>query len=341
MTNSFYLHVRQVPLALLYVCTFAVALLLGSCQSKNSKKVDDTGSIDPQDSVRSTILFDADSAYRYIAHQVSFGPRVPGTEAWQKCSDWLQAQLEQSGAKVILQKTQVKSFDGKMLPCHNIIGVYNEAATRRILLAAHWDSRPFADQDSNTANHNKPISGADDGASGVGVLLELARQWGLVSPAIGIDIVLFDVEDYGSSNEENSWCLGSDYWAKNPHTKDYKAEYGILLDMVGAKEAKFYWEGFSCDYAPMVVSKIWDKAASLGYGKYFVHASGGYLTDDHVPVQRHRNIRIANIVNYDPGREKGFGHYWHTMNDNMDIIDRQTLEAVGKTVKAIIDEEKQ
>ncbi len=333
-------HRKQIKQCLLVGLTGLLGLQMVACAGKTQSS-DGQDSVVQQriDSLRTSISFDADSAYSYVAQQVSFGARVPGSEAWQACSRWIEDRLRAFGAEVSLQETRVRTFDGKELPCRNIVASFNPEASRRVLLGAHWDSRPFADQDPSEANRSKPVSGADDGASGVGVLLELARQWGRQKPLLGIDIVLFDVEDYGSSNDDESWCLGSTYWAKNPHKPNYSAEYGILLDMVGAKGAKFYQEGFSRDFAPLVVAKIWDKAASLGYGELFVQAGGSYLTDDHLPIQRHRAIRMANIVNYDPARTKGFGDHWHTANDNMEVIDKATLEAVGKTVMAVIDDE--
>lgn len=291
--------------------------------------------------------FNADSAYQYTANQVAFGPRVPNTRAHKECGDYLISELKRFGAKVFVQETILEAYDGTKLEARNIIGSYDPDNKKRILLFAHWDSRPFADEDPDKANHYTPIDGADDGAGSVGALLEIARQIQALSPSVGIDIIFFDAEDYGvhSMDRErrykpDSWCLGSQFWAKNPHVPNYTARYGILLDMVGHKDAVFYKEQFSMEYAASVVEKIWTKGRDLGYGKYFINAKGSSLIDDHVYVTQGRRIPCANIVYHDPNTAKGFGEHWHTLNDTMDNIDRATLKAAGQTVLEVIYNEK-
>lgn len=289
-----------------------------------------------------TPVFDADSAYAYVAEQVAFGPRVPNSEAHKKCASYLATELERHGATFYLQEAMLTAYNGDKLQAVNIIGSFNPDQTRRVLLFAHWDSRPYADHDDDEANHHKPIDGADDGGSGVGVLLEVARQLGQKAPSIGIDIIFFDAEDYGTPEfvreyTPDSWCLGSQYWAKKPHVPNYKAEYGILLDMVGSKGATFYKELTSMKYAARYVEKVWATARDLGYGKYFVNAKGSAITDDHQYVIEGRQIPCLDIINIDPDNKKnGFGVYWHTVNDKMDIIDKHTLKAVGQTVLTVI-----
>lgn len=292
-------------------------------------------------------VFDADSAFYYTANQVAFGPRVPNTEAHKGCGDYLISELNRFGAKVFVQEALLEAYDGTKLEARNIIGSYDTENKKRILLFAHWDSRPFADEDPDKANHYTPIDGADDGAASVGALLEIARQLNQLKPSVGIDIIFFDAEDYGvheadkkNSYKADSWCLGSQFWAKNPHIPNYSAQYGILFDMIGHKDAVFYKEMFSVDYAAPVVEKIWDKARSLGYGSYFINAKGGYITDDHEYVIKGRKIPCVNIINYDPNKAQGFGEHWHTLNDNIDIIDRASLKAAGQTVLEVIYSEK-
>lgn len=286
-------------------------------------------------------LFDADSAYRFVENQVKFGPRVPNSSAHNACGDYLVAELGRFGAKVHQQSMTVMAYDGTPLSARNIIGVYNPEAQKRILLFAHWDSRPYADQDPNPTKRKTPIDGADDGASGVGVLLEIARQLHQKTPKIGIDIIFFDAEDYGipefvQEYKSDTWCLGSQFWAKNPHVPNYKADFGILLDMVGSKGAAFYKEYTSMRYAARYVDLVWNTARNLGYGKYFINADGGAITDDHYYVIIGRNIPCLDIINFDPDTDSGFGHYWHTVNDNLQVIDRETLKAVGQTVMEVI-----
>ncbi len=285
--------------------------------------------------------FDADSAWVFVENQVKFGPRVPNSEAHVACGNYLTSELKRFGAQVYEQEATLTAYNGTQLKAKNIIGSYNPENSKRVLLFAHWDSRPYADHDKDPANHKKPIDGADDGASGVGVLLEMARQFSIKSPAIGIDIIFFDAEDYGTPEfvkeyKENTWCLGAQFWAKNPHVKGYKADFGILLDMVGAKNASFFKEATSMRYAPQIVEEVWSTARDLGYGKFFINAEGGAITDDHQYVILGRNIPCIDIIYTDPESDNGFGPHWHTQNDTMDNIDRETLKAVGQTVLQVV-----
>ena len=288
--------------------------------------------------------FNADSAYAYIDRQVAFGYRVPNMPGHKACGDYLAAELKRFGAQVYEQEMTLTAYDGTKLDCRNIIGSFNPEQEKRILLFAHWDTRPYSDEDPNPANYRKPIDGADDGASGVGVLLEIARQIGMKTPNIGIDIAFFDAEDYGvpefakeqQGNTSDTWCLGSRFWGRNPHKPGYKAQFGILLDMVGARDAVFYKEYISMRYAARYVDEVWEKARNLGYGKYFINANGGAITDDHEAVIEETGIPCLDIINYDPNTEEGFRAHWHTQNDNMNVIDRDVLKAVGQTVIEII-----
>jgi Zn-dependent M28 family amino/carboxypeptidase len=285
--------------------------------------------------------FDADSAWVFVENQVKFGPRVPNSEAHVACGNYLTSELKRFGAQVYEQEATLIAYNGTQLKAKNIIGSYNPENSKRVLLFAHWDSRPYADHDKDPANHKKPIDGADDGASGVGVLLEMARQFSIKSPAIGIDIIFFDAEDYGTPEfvkeyKENTCCLGAQFWAKNPHVKGYKADFGILLDMVGAKNASFFKEATSMRYAPQIVEEVWSTARDLGYGKFFINAEGGAITDDHQYVILGRNIPCIDIIYTDPESDNGFGPHWHTQNDTMDNIDRETLKAVGQTVLQVV-----
>lgn len=284
--------------------------------------------------------FNADSAYAFTKKQVDFGPRVPNTEAHKACGDYLISELKRFGAEMHVQEMNLKAYNGEYLQSRNIIGSYNKDNPKRILLFAHWDTRPYADHDPDVNRQNTPIDGADDGASGVGVLLEMARQFRMKDPGIGIDIIFFDSEDYGPpATLENRtpgdwWALGAQFWAKNPHVPNYKAEYGILLDMVGARDATFFKEGFSVRYASRIVERVWNKARDLGYGRFFINADGGSITDDHQYVIEGRGIPCIDIINLNPDSKlgHGFGDYWHTHADNMDNIDTKTLKAVGQTV---------
>ncbi len=293
--------------------------------------------------------FNADSAFVFIEKQIAFGPRVPNSAAHSQCADYLVATLQKLGASTQVQNFEAKSFDNKTWQGKNIIGSINPEASKRILLAAHWDSRRFSDKEKDTTLHNKPIDAADDGASGVAVILEILRtiQNAPEKPAVGIDVIFFDLEDDGtpegksSENEgEGFWCLGSKYWSKNKHQANYSAYFGILLDMVGAKGATFYKEPFSLEFAEGVVNEVWQTAQRLGYGNYFINQrakmqSGGIM-DDHFYVNRDAKIPMIDIINYD----NSFAPHHHTQADNINIIDKNTLKAVGQTVLQVIYQQK-
>ena len=229
--------------------------------------------------------FNSDSAYFFVERQVSFGPRVISSKAWDKCSKYLTKKLESYGAKVIVQQAPVTTYDQKKHTLRNIIGSYSPEKNNRIALFAHWDSRHVADYD--TINTSQPILGANDGGSGVGVLLEIARNINLKNPKIGVDIIFFDAEDYGQPENSkfptmnDSWCLGSQYWSKNPHKQNYFAKYGILLDMVGGKDAEFWQEGISSYYASNIIKKVWDIAHDIGYSNFFIYKKSPQIMDDH------------------------------------------------------------
>ena len=287
--------------------------------------------------------FDADSAYLYVQQQVDFGPRFPNNEAHGKCAQFLEGKLSDLGLRTITQIGTATTFNNKTITIKNIIGAYNPEAKKRILLFAHWDSRPFADQDSK--NMTKPILGANDGASGVGILIEVARQLTIVKPKIGVDIIFFDAEDYGqpasmNANVSQTYCLGSQYWAKNLHKDNYTAEYGILLDMVGNSNPYFTQESISMNYAPQIVQKVWNNAAALGYNQNFVNQRTAFVgTDDHQFVNAIAGIPSIDIIHFD--RSSGnFHQSWHTHKDNMDVIDKTSLAMVGEVLLETIYQEK-
>jgi glutaminyl-peptide cyclotransferase len=282
--------------------------------------------------------FYEDTAFAFVEKQVNFGPRVPNTDAHRACREWLVATLRSFGADVIEQEFKAKAYTGETLDAVNIIAQFNPKIKKRVLLAAHWDTRHIADSPLSGERRDEPILGADDGGSGVAVLLEVARQLQANPIDMGVDIVLFDAEDYGESNSDNgeSFALGSQHWSRNLHTSGYRPKYGILLDMVGARGARFAREQFSVQFAPNIVNKVWKLAQGMGYGNYFVDESGGYVTDDHYFVNTIARIPMIDIINRPIGTETGFGHYWHTHDDNLDIIDKRTLRAVGQVILAVV-----
>lgn len=312
-----------------------------SCGGRKASSVNQQAKVE-------TPEFCADSAYSYIKAQTDFGPRVPNTKAHDDCAIWLAAKLSHNGAdKVYLQNFDAKTFDGNTLKCTNIIGCFNPESSARVILCSHWDSRPWADNDPDPANRAKPVDAANDGASGVAVILEIARQMKKQAPEIGVDCIFLDAEDWGpgesyqGNDSEKWWGLGTQYWARNPHVQGYRARYAILLDMVGGKGAKFSREGYSVMYGKHVVDKVWGAAGRLGFGSLFLPVDGGYVTDDHFYINRIARIPSIDIVPYLPNcKESSFGPTWHTTKDNIDNIDKNVLEAVGKTLIEVIYNEK-
>lgn len=284
--------------------------------------------------------FNADSAYRFVEQQVAFGPRVCNSDAHTKCGNYLANAFRGLTDEVQEQTASVRNWDGKMLKIRNIIASINPKATKRILICSHWDSRPYADNDPDPANHNKAIDAADDGASGVAVMLEMARAMQANKPSVGVDFICLDAEDLGKSDQGgDTYCLGSQYWGKHPHKPGYKADYGVLLDMVGGFNARFIWEGFSMKYAEPVLRKVWDQGVQLGHTNYFYYFQGGYITDDHKYINELTGIPTIDIIHYTESTETRFPAHWHTVQDKMGVIDRNTLKAVGQTLLEVIYKE--
>ncbi|QHS61771.1 M28 family peptidase [Chitinophaga agri] len=318
------------------VLSFAtgVALCMSACQQPTKTNQPEESNT-PQVTLQqvNVPVFQTDSAYDYTAKQVSFGPRIPKTPAQEKCATWLISKLKPLADTLYVQRTTVTAPKNAQLPCINIIASFNPQATQRILLLAHWDTRPHADQDA--FDRTKQLDGADDGASGVAVLLEVARQLHAQKPTAGIDILLTDVEDSGVSEDENSYALGTQYWARNPHVSGYKANYGILLDMVGGRASQFFMEGGSQQYAYGPMKMFWDVANRLGYSDYFRYENiGAAITDDHVYVNTIAKIPTFDLIALQ--QNGNFVPHWHTSNDNMAVIDKRTLQVVGQTLLEVI-----
>lgn len=289
--------------------------------------------------------FNADSAWTFCDKQCSFGPRIMNSEAHEQCKDWIVAKFKEYGCEVIEQKADLKGYDGTILKATNIIARTSSDNTKpHILLCAHWDSRPWADNDPDSTNWRKPVLAANDGASGVAVMLEIARLIQADTTLnVAVDFICFDAEDWGTpqwlnQSEEDSWALGSHYWAKNKtYDMNYAFSFGILLDMVGGKNAKFYQEGVSKHFAQSIVDKVWNAARVAGYSDYFPNEEGGMVNDDHVPVNQFAKIPTVDIIPYFPNDSRSsFGPTWHTLEDNMQNIDKNTLKAVGQTVIQVL-----
>lgn len=274
-------------------------------------------------------LFSPDSAYSFIDRQVSFGPRVPGSQAHAECADWLEAKLRSYADSVIIQRATLTAFDGTPLPMRNIFAQFNPDAPDRTLLLAHWDCRPWADNDPDPAKQSLPVDGANDGASGVGVLMEIARLLKAYPSDRGIDILFVDAEDWGSDGDDESWALGTKYFAQHPPVAGYRPARAVLLDMVGGENTRFHREYFSQQYAAPLLDEVWQAAGRAGCSSIFVNQPGAAVTDDHLELIK-AGIPAIDIIG--SGESGGFPPTWHTADDNMSHISRATLDAVGKTI---------
>lgn len=320
----------------------AVSSGMFSCQpdktvSENNSTTDNTVNTPKVENKPKVIApdFNADSAYQYVKVQADLGPRTPGSKAHDKAVAYYEKFFKSLGADVKVQGGNMNTYDGKQWRVDNVIATFNPQAKNRVLLTAHYDSRPFADKDPVVANREKPCPGVNDGASGVGVLMEIARMVKNKPTTVGIDIILFDLEDYGDNGDQYSWCLGSAYWAQNMHKANYKAKYAILLDMVGAKDAIFPREAVSVFFANDVVNKIWNAAERLGYSNYFIYDESGEMTDDHVPINKIAGIPAVDILHYNHITNEFF-EFHHTTKDDITTIDKKTLKAVGQTLADVI-----
>ena len=319
-------------MTLLYIM---LAALMTACGNTNATST--TEATNDSTAATSTtagkVQFDGNAALNLAQQQCAFGPRVPGTPAHAKCAEWLTTTLKASCDTVMVQTGTVQTAKSGPMGIKNIIGIINPDASQRLLLLAHWDTRPWADNDPDAANHNKPVMGANDGASGVAVLLQLAHQLKQAGTTLGIDIVLVDVEDMGENDNEDSWGLGTQFWAEHPHKTSYKPLFGILLDMVGASDATFTREYYSTQYAGGFVDLVWNCAA----GNHFINAQGGAVTDDHIFVNR-AGIPCVDIIDLRSDSDTGFCPEWHTIHDTMDAINPATLTEVGQTLLNVIAE---
>jgi len=280
--------------------------------------------------------FDSELAYAHVEKQLSFGTRVPGSSNHKATKDWIVETMKSYGWSVEEEHFQAIVYTGEELPGTNIISRYKPKASTRILLAAHYDTRHVADKEKeNPGRKGEPIMGADDGASGVAVLMSMAKTIAGSGLEIGVDIVFFDLEDYGEpgvNNNKESWAIGSAHWAQNVD-RSYSPKHALLLDMVGAKEATFPRESFSQSINSDLVDQVWKLAQNMGHGNYFINENRGIVIDDHISVHKYSGIKMIDIVNKKVG---AFGHYHHTHQDDIEIIDKSTMQAVGQVAMAVI-----
>jgi len=306
-------------------------MLFTGCSNENGNR------LNFEEKGRNVPSFNADSAYQFVEKQISFGPRNPNSEGHEATKNYLLKKLKKYAGdqRVFAQDFTHVGYNSDTLELTNIIAAFNTESSDRIMLCAHWDTRPRADKDS--VRKDQPIPGADDGASGVAVLLEVARLLSNELPNVGVDIILFDGEDYGKEGDTDQYFLGSRYWAENPPVPGYRPRFGILLDIVGGDGAKFPKELNSMKFAPALVNEIWTIGEEKGFEEFFIDREGAAISDDHVIINRELGLPIINVIRHDPDAEElKFAPYWHTHRDNMDIISKETINAVGTVITELI-----
>lgn len=272
--------------------------------------------------------FDAERAFGFLETQVNLGPRIPGSEGSVKCADFMAGRLRNAGAQVVKQPFPFSNpLTGETVTAVNVIGSFG-SQKHRILLCAHFDTRPWADEDPDPSKQRLPVPGANDGASGVAVLLELAEQFKIYPPPLGVDVVFFDAEDSGVEGMNDTWCQGSRYFVRNPVVPNMP-EYAVLLDMIGDRDLRIPIEGFSNHYAPKLVDKIWKRAEMLGLAP-FTRQTGGYVVDDHLELMK-AGIRAVDMIDFDYP-------YWHTVEDLPDKCSAESLAASGELLLSLIYE---
>jgi hypothetical protein len=273
--------------------------------------------------------FDGQAAFRYAATQVAFGPRVPGSEAWRNAGDWIVAQMRQRADTVIEQRWTHKLTTGGSIPMRNILARYRPKATERILYLTHWDSRPIADGETDSAKRKLPIPGADDGASGVGLFVALGDVLKKTPPNVGVDLLFVDGEDYGNFGKDTADVLiGSRYFAQHLPSDDYHPIFGVLWDMIAQKDLLIYQERNSLEGAPEVVSRVWQMASDRGHGDVFIAEPKYAITDDHMPLMA-AGLRVVDVIDLD------YQHH-HKLSDTMDKLSVKSFDVVGDVAMGLI-----
>lgn len=298
----------------------------------------------PGASARPRTAFDGAAALRYTRDQLAFGPRVPGTSGAANAGDWIVRMMRQRTDTVIEQRFTHRTVEGRDLPMRNILARIRPEATQRVLYVTHWDTRPYADYDPVLGNRNTPIPGANDGAAGVGLFIALADALKKTPPSVGVDLLFVDGEDYGRSFDRpfKDVLIGSRYFAEHLPTPDYRPLYGVLWDMIADKDLDILQEPYSVMHAPEVVRRVWQKAADLGYAKYFLPRTGVEVVDDHVPLNE-KGLRVIDVIDYQYGPPGPNGEarpsYHHTLQDTIDKISAKSLQIVGDVALALLTEQ--
>jgi len=304
------------------VRTVAVGLMLSACSGSDAAS--------GQAATAQAVEFDGAAAMESVRRQVAFGPRVPGSPGHRAMGDWLIAELQRSADTVMVQSWNHSTADGRVLPMRNVFARFNPRATRRVLYIAHWDTRPIADKEEDRASAALPVPGANDGGSGVAILLGVAAALKKAPANVGVDLLFVDGEDYGSFDTNTDVLIGSSFFAEHMPGGNYAPEFGVLFDMVGDEFPVFLFETNSLQAAPDVVQRVWATAKRLGYETSFQSREYGAITDDHVPLIQ-KGLKVIDIIDLD--------YPWHhQLGDTPDKVSQRTLQMVGNVAMAVLRE---
>ena len=272
--------------------------------------------------------FDGEAALNYVRAQVAFGPRVPGSVAASRAGDWLVAQMRERADTVIVQTWTHRTESGALVPMRNIFSQIRPALAERVLYVAHWDTRPVSDHEYERELRDRPGDGANDGASGVAMLIALADALGHAPPTVGVDILFVDGEDYGTFGPDVDVVIGSRYFAAHVPIPSYRPAFGVVWDMIGDRDLRVMHERHSLRGAPEVVERVWAEAAALGYARHFVATPGYQVMDDHVPLLE-IGWRVIDVIDLDY-------QYHHTTADTIDKVSAESLRIVGEVALALV-----
>jgi glutaminyl-peptide cyclotransferase len=283
--------------------------------------------------------FNADSAMSYVRQQMAFGARIPGTDGWRKTGDWIASRLKATADTVVEQRWDQHLSTGGTIPLRNIFARFKPAAKDRVLYITHWDTRPHADEDSDPTKRKLPMPGANDGASGVALLLAVADVLKKAPPGVGVDLLFVDGEDWGKFTPDVDVLMGSQYFAQHLPSPGYKPLFGVLWDMIGDADLQIYQEVNSAEAAPEVVQRVWDQAKQFGYDNYFIPQARDRITDDHVPLIK-AGLRVIDVIDIDYGPLDSSGRpspsYHHTTLDTIDKVSAKSLKVVGDVAVALV-----
>ncbi|MGH7638174.1 MAG: M28 family peptidase [Gemmatimonadaceae bacterium] len=292
--------------------------------------------------------FDGDSALAFARAQVDFGPRVPGTASHRSAGDWIVERMRERADTVVIQEWTHVTRGGRQLPMRNILARFRPELAQRVLYITHWDTRPTAESDRNLGARGRPIPGANDGASGVGMLVALASALRKTPPVVGVDLLFVDGEDYGTfenpvedTTKNRDVLIGSRHFASTM-AETYKPMFGVVWDMIGDAFLQIYQEGHSVRAAPEVVARVWGAARELGYDEYFLSQTTGGITDDHVPFIR-KGLRVIDVIDIDYCLDGGTAcggdpsrNLHHTHEDTIDKISAESLQVVGDVALTLV-----